>query len=69
MLSDNAPLEGEESLYDDIRNTAEVMSGGHPVGELLEAALYGTNTFDEMMDQWNEKWTSAQESFGVEVNE
>lgn len=69
LLSDNAAKEGEESLYDDIRNTAEVLSGDYPVSTVLEAALYGTESLDDLMDEWNEKWTSAQESCGAEINE
>ena len=69
LLSDNAPVEGEESLYDDIRNTAEVLSGNYPVTEVLEAALYGKKDLDELMKEWNQKWTSAQESYSVEITE
>lgn len=69
LLSDNAPQAGEESLYDDIRNNAEVLSGDYPVGEVLESALYGTKSLDDLMTEWNQKWTSAQESLGVEVTE
>ena len=69
LLSDNAPLEGEESLYDDLRSTADVLSGDYPVSNVLEAALYGTKTLDELMGEWNEQWISAQESLGVEVTE
>lgn len=69
LLSDNAPKEGEESLYDDIRNTAEVLSGDYPVGEVLEAALYGTKSLDDLMTEWNQKWTDAQATFNVEVTE
>lgn len=67
LLEDSAPAEGEESLYDDIRNTAEVLSGDYPVGEVLEAALYGNKSLDDLMAEWNQKWTSAQESNGVEI--
>lgn len=67
LLSDNAAKEGEESLYDDIRNTAEVLSGDYPVCEVLEAALYDTKSLDDLMDEWNQKWTSAQESCGAEI--
>lgn len=69
LLSDNAPLEGEENLYDDMRSTADVLSGDYPVSNVLEAALYGSKTLDELMDEWNAQWTSAQESLGVEVTE
>ena len=27
------------------------------------------NTLDDLMNTWNEKWTNAQESLGVEVNQ
>lgn len=67
LMEDSAPAEGEESLYDDIRNTAEVLSGDYPVGEVLEAALYGNKSLDDLMKEWNQKWTSAQESNGVEI--
>ncbi len=69
LLSDNAPLEGEENLYDDMRSTADVLSGDYPVSNVLEAALYGSKTLDELMGEWNDQWTSAQESLGVEVTE
>lgn len=69
LLSDNAAKEGEESLYDDIRNTAEVLSGDYPVSTVLEAALYGSSSLDDLMKEWNEKWTSAQEACGAEITE
>lgn len=69
LLSDSAPQEGEESLYDDLRNTAEVLSGDYPVSEVLEAALYGTKSLDDLMAEWNQKWTDAQATFSVEVTE
>lgn len=69
LLSDNAAKEGEESLYDDIRNTAEVLSGDYPVSTVLEAALYGSQSLDDLMAEWNAKWTSAQETYGAEITE
>ena len=69
LLSDNAAKVGEENLYDDIRNTAEVLSGDYPVSTVLEAALYGNESLDDLMKEWNEKWTSAQESCGAEITE
>lgn len=69
LLSDNAAKSGEENLYDDIRNTAEVLSGDYPVSTVLEAALYGNESLDDLMNEWNEKWTSAQESCGAEITE
>lgn len=71
LLSDNPAKEGEETLFNEINSESEVgiHNDDYPDCEILEAALYGSNTLDEMMDQWNEKWSDAQESLGVEVNE
>ena len=67
LLSNNAAVKGEEDLYDKITNDAEVLSGDDPVSEVLEGALYGNATLDDIMNEWNDKWTSARESNGVEV--
>lgn len=69
LLSDNAPAEGEDGLYDKIRNKAEVLSGDYPPSEVLEAALYGNKSLDDLMGEWNQKWSDAQSSEGVEITE
>lgn len=58
---------GEENLYNDINNDSELginVSGAVPT-QIVEEAVSGTRTFEEMVDEWNEKWTAAQESNGV----
>ena len=64
----NAPAaEGEENLWNDINNGSELgitVSGAIPK-EIVEAAVSGTKTMDEMVANWNERWTAAQESNGV----
>ena len=64
----NSPAaEGEENLWNDINNESELginVSGNIPV-EIVEAAVSGDKTMDEMADEWNEKWTAAQEANGV----
>ncbi len=67
LLSDNAAVSGEEDLLDTLKNDSEVLSGNDPVCEVLEGALYGTSSLDDIMNEWNEKWTAAQESNGVEI--
>lgn len=69
LISNNPAKEGEETLFDDVNNESEVgiQNNDYPDCEILEAALYGTRTLDELMDEWNQKWTSAQESLGVEI--
>ena len=64
----NAPAaEGEENLWNDVNNSSELginVSGAVPK-EIVESAVSGTKTMEEMDDEWNEKWTAAQESNGV----
>ncbi len=69
LLPETPALEGEEDLFDEINNESEVgiNNNDYPDCEILEAALYGSKTLDELMNTWNEKWTAAQESKGVEV--
>lgn len=71
LLADNPAHEGEETLFNEVNNEAEVgiNNNDYPDCEILEAALYGSNTLEEMMASWNEKWTEAQEYCGVEVLE
>ncbi len=69
LLSDNAPAEGEDGLYDKIRNKAEVLSGDYPPSEVLEAARYGNKSLDDLMGEWNQKWSDAQSSESVEITE
>lgn len=70
LISDNPAKKGEETLFNDINNESEVGLGkdDYPDCEILESALNKTKTFDELMDQWNAKWSAAQEKLGVEVN-
>lgn len=69
LLSNNQAREGEEALFDEVNNESEVgiQNNDYPDCEILEAALYGTRTLDDIMAEWNEKWTAAQESLGVEI--
>ncbi len=71
LLSNSAAPEGEEDLFDDVNNESEVglNNSDYPDCEILEAALTGSATLDEIMDEWNAKWTAAQESLGVEIYE
>lgn len=70
LVSDNPALEGEERYFEDINNMSEISLDSDPthVAEIIEAAIDGTKTFDEIMDEWNAAWTKAQQSVGVTVN-
>lgn len=69
LLSNNTAKEGEETLFDDINNESEVgiNNNDYPDCAIVEAALYKTQTLEQVMDEWNEKWTNAQKSLEVEI--
>lgn len=68
LVVNNPAPEGEENLFNDVNNDSELginVSGAVPT-EIVEEAVSGTKTLDDMVTEWNEKWTAAQESNGVE---
>ncbi len=69
ILSNNPAIEGEETLFDDVNNESEVgiNNNDYPDCEILESALYGTKDLDTLMEEWNAKWSAAQESLGVDI--
>lgn len=71
LLSNEPAPEGEEDLFDDVNNQSEVgiNNNDYPDCEILESALYGTRTLDDLMEEWNRKWSDAQASLGVEVHQ
>lgn len=71
LLTNNQAPKGEEDLFDEVNKESEVgiNNDDYPDCEIAEAAMYGSSSFDDLMKQWNEKWSNAQESLGVEVNQ
>ena len=69
LLSNNPAKEGEENFFDEVNNESEVgiNNNDYPKCEIVECALYGTKTIDQLMEEWNAKWSSAQESLNMEV--
>ncbi len=71
-VSDDPALEGEEDLLTDLNADSELNinnAGDTKIQELIEHAANGDESFDDVMNDWNQKWTDAQETEGVEVNE
>ena len=68
LVVNNPAEEGEENLFNDVNNDSElgVNVSGAIATEIVEEAISGTKTMEELADEWNEKWTAAQESNGVE---
>lgn len=67
LVVNNAAPQGEENLFNDINNDSELglnVSGAIAI-EIVEETLAGSKTMDDMVAEWNEKWTAAQESNGV----
>ena len=71
LIVDNPAFDGEEDLFGDINNESEVglNTDDYPDQAILEAALTKSKTLDEIMAEWNQKWSAAQEKFGVEVSQ
>lgn len=70
MLTEAPAPENEENLFNDINNDSEVGLNSSPDGpsKIVEAALAGSPTLDEIMEDWNARWTASQDKYGVERN-
>lgn len=67
LLYDVPVPKGEETLGNDVNNESELginVSGGM-AKSVVEAAIEGQPSMKELADQWNEKWTAAQEKIGI----
>ena len=67
LVMDNPAPEGEEDLYNNINTESElgINVANEPIPGIVQDALTGARTLDEIMDEWNQKWTAAQEANGV----
>lgn len=67
LVVNNPSPEEDATLFNDINNESELginVSGAIPI-QVLEEAVAGTKTMEELSAEWNEKWTKAQEANGV----
>lgn len=69
LVIDNPAAAGEEDFYNNVNNESELglNADATPKSAIVEHALSGDMTLDEIMDEWNQKWTAAQEAEGVEI--
>lgn len=69
---ENEPaLEGEETLLSTLNADSELNlnnGGNKKVQEIVEHASVGDKSFDDIMNEWNEAWTNAQELNDVEID-
>ena len=71
LVTNTPALPGEETLFVDVNTESEVglEADSNKKAEILEAALTKSKTLDEIMADWNAKWSTAQEKLKVEVNQ
>ena len=65
-------LAGDETLLNDLNSESElaINAGGNTkIQEIVEHAFNGDKAFDDIMADWNEAWSDAQEALKVEVNQ
>ena len=70
MVADEPALEGEETLLNELNSESELAlnaGGNTKVQAIVEHAFNGDESFDDIMNEWNETWSDAQESLGVEI--
>ena len=72
FIPDTLAVEGEETLLNDMNAETELRfnaGGDAKIQEIIEHGFNGTKTFDEIMDDWNERWSDAQDYLDVRVDE
>ncbi len=70
VLSDQPALAGEETFLNDMNAESELSinaGGNDKVQRIVEAGATGSESFDDIMSDWNKKWQDAQEELGIEV--
>ncbi len=67
LLYDVPAPAGEETLASDVNNESElgINVSGAIAKEIVESAFDGSKTMEDMVAEWNEKWTAAQEKYGI----
>ena len=72
LLEDEPAIDGEEDILNTLNSESELninAGGNDKIQLLIEHAVNGDESFDDIMAEWNQKWTDAQEASGVEVTE
>ena len=67
LVVDNPAPEGEEDLFGEINTESEISlnADNTHVQDVLEHALNGDKTMEEIADEWNQAWTDAQEEYDI----
>ncbi len=70
FIANEPAAEGEEDLLNELNADSELMiaaNGNDKIQEIIEHASNKDKSFDDIMKEWNQKWSDAQEMDGVEV--
>lgn len=70
-LTDDPAPEGEEDLMNELNSDSELAinaGGNDKVAKIIECASDGSESFDDIMNDWNTKWSDAQSTEGVTTN-
>ena len=67
LVADNPAPEGEEDLFGEINTESEIAlnNDNTHVQNIVEHALSGDMTMEEIVDEWNQAWTDAQEEYDI----
>lgn len=65
MIAAENPLAGEETLLGDMKEESTLLLNATTTRPIIEAAASGDKTFDEIIDEMNQKWNEAQEALGI----
>lgn len=71
VLADQPALAGEETFLNDVNSESELSfnaGGDSKVQRIVEAAATGSETFDDIMEDWTSAWNAAQDELGIAVN-
>lgn len=72
FVADDPAMEGQEDLLNTLNADSELNfnnGGDSKVQGIVEHAANGDESFDEIMEEWNEAWTDAQETNDVSISE
>jgi ABC-type glycerol-3-phosphate transport system substrate-binding protein len=70
VMSDQDALPGEADYLNQMNAESELSinaGGNDKVQKIVEAGATGSQDFASIMDEWNQKWSDAQEELGIEV--
>ncbi len=70
FVADAPAAAGEEALFNELNAESElaINAGGNTkIQKIIEHAFNGDKEFDDIMAEWNEAWTAAQEALNVEI--